>query len=193
MKISDWLNSYYGRERRSLKSSFGVTYCADSEVIDDAASTSTTFRGEEMVDSNSDNIPTVNNTDGARPNMSTSEPLWIETTSDRCLSSAKRLPTRLSSEPTTSSHGTANSRWGGRYRHAQSRLYIIVDPIDSETLSSNETQACLATLAACDSVSVIAVSDGVNCPIIWTEEISEKFNWTYHHGRKPISYLYLPS
>ena len=45
----------------------------------------------------------------------------------------------------------ADARWGGRYAHAKSKVYLLVNAIDGEALTSVVSQRCLAILAQCES------------------------------------------
>jgi hypothetical protein len=74
-----------------------------------------------------------------------------------------------------------NAEWVGasRYINSVSRLYIVVHSLDGDGLASPRSQEALAVLAACPSVSLIASCDNLNCPLLWTTEISSNFNWLY--------------
>lgn len=75
----------------------------------------------------------------------------------------------------------ADTRWGGRYAHAISKLYIVVHEIDGESLRSHEYQHILSILASCESVSMIASFNSVNTPVLWDPTMQGKFRWTYVH------------
>ena len=66
-----------------------------------------------------------------------------------------------------------------KYANAVSRLYIVVHSLDGDGLASPRSQEALAVLAACPSISVLASCDHLNCPLLWTTEISSTFNWLY--------------
>lgn len=71
--------------------------------------------------------------------------------------------------------------WGGRYAHAQGRLYIVIHDIGADSLSSPSCQECLSLLAACASVSIIATVEHLNTPSLWNPSQLSRFNWMYEH------------
>lgn len=72
-------------------------------------------------------------------------------------------------------------RWGGRFAHAQSRLYLIIHDICGTALSDPVTQHCLATLASCASVSIVATLGNLNSMVHWDSRVLAQFAWSYHH------------
>lgn len=84
--------------------------------------------------------------------------------------------------------GEADPSWGGRYAHAQAKLYLIVHSIDGDCLQSIESQRILARLADCASVSIIATSDKVNAPLLWGHEELARFRWTFVHVPTYVDY-----
>ena len=102
-----------------------------------------------------------------------------------------RLHRTVSSVQPYSSMGHASEAdpaWGGRYAHAQAKLYIVVNSIDGACLQSIESQRVLATLAECSSVSLLATSDKVNAPLLWGCQELSKFRWTYLHVPTYVDY-----
>jgi len=81
----------------------------------------------------------------------------------------------------SSSVGEADPAWGGRYVHAQAKLYVLVHSIDGECLQSPESQRVLARLAECSSVSLLATFDKVNTPLLWGNEELSRFRWVFVH------------
>lgn len=75
----------------------------------------------------------------------------------------------------------ADPKWGGRYMHAKSRLYIVVHELDGESLRHPECQRILATLASCASVSIIASINSLNAPLLWPLHLLGKLNFAFHH------------
>jgi Origin recognition complex subunit 2 len=90
----------------------------------------------------------------------------------------------------TSGSRAADPKWGGRYSHAQSKLYIIVNNIDGESLQSDESQTCLALLAACSSVSIIANAESLNAPVMWSPQTLSMYRWANYHVPTYLSYAF---
>jgi hypothetical protein len=72
-------------------------------------------------------------------------------------------------------------RWGGRYAQAQSRLYLIIHDITGPVLCDAVVQQCLATLAQCASVSMVATLGNLNSIVQWDRRLLAQFGWSYHH------------
>lgn len=75
----------------------------------------------------------------------------------------------------------ADPRWGGRFTQAKSRLYIMIHGIDGNALQLSEIQACLSILSSSTSVSIIASSDSINCPMLWSDLVHARFKWLFYH------------
>ena len=73
-------------------------------------------------------------------------------------------------------------RWGGRYALSQSKLYIVVHDICGEGLASAAAQRCLATLAACESVALLATVESLNSVAHWDRRMLANFHWSYLHA-----------
>lgn len=86
---------------------------------------------------------------------------------------SKRIGTVLS--------GQANPDWGGRYAHAQAKLYILVHEIGAEALTSPESQESLRILASCESISLIASAEHLQTPLLWRPEMLQDLRWVYLH------------
>ena len=71
--------------------------------------------------------------------------------------------------------------WGKRYVHAQSRLYILIESIDGESLRSPASTQVLSMLASCNSVSLIATADTLNTGLLWNTAQLSAFRWSYVH------------
>ena len=69
----------------------------------------------------------------------------------------------------------------GRPSHKQSKLYILVNSIEGESLRSDESQSCLSLLAACSSISIIATVDNLNASILWNPIMLSNFRWINSH------------
>jgi hypothetical protein len=82
-------------------------------------------------------------------------------------------------------------RWGGRYAQAQSRLYLIIHDITGPALCDAVVQQCLATLAQCVSVSIVATLGNLNSIVQWDRRLLAQFGWSYHHyatfERSPVA------
>lgn len=107
----------------------------------------------------------------------------------------KRSASLIGSRATTASSSTriADPKWGGRYSHAQAKLYIVVRSIDGESLQSEESQMCLSLLAACSSVSMIATAESLNTPVMWSPQLLSKFRWANYHVPTYESYAFNPT
>ena len=84
-------------------------------------------------------------------------------------------------QPTGQGTGEADPSWGGRYAHAQAKLYIVVHSIDGDCLQSPESQRALSRLAQCASVSIVATFDKVNTPLLWSHDELSRFRWVFLH------------
>lgn len=84
----------------------------------------------------------------------------------------------------------ADPKWGGRYSHTQAKLYIIVNSIDGESIQSDESQTCLALLAACSSVSIIANAESLNAPVMWSPQTLSMYRWANYHVPTYKSYAF---
>jgi Origin recognition complex subunit 2 len=107
----------------------------------------------------------------------------------------KRSASLIGCRATTAFPSTriADPKWGGRYSHAQAKLYIVVRNIDGESLQSDESQMCLSLLAACSSVSLIATSERLNTPVMWSPQLLSKFRWANYHVPTYESYAFNPT
>lgn len=74
-----------------------------------------------------------------------------------------------------------SERWGGRYALAQSKLYIVVHDICGAALCSETTQQCLAVLAECKSVALLATAENLNSVVHWDRRVLAMYCWSYHH------------
>ena len=84
--------------------------------------------------------------------------------------------------------GEADPTWGGRFAHAQAKLYIVVKGIDGDCLQGIESQRVLADLAQCPAVSIIATCDKINAPLLWGNDLLSKFRWSFEHVPTYVSY-----
>lgn len=69
---------------------------------------------------------------------------------------------------------------GGRYSEAKSKIYILIHSI--EAFSSPHAQACLAELASCPSIGIVAIMESFNTPLMWNQDMLCKFRWIYKHA-----------
>jgi len=98
------------------------------------------------------------------------------------LSSSSAMNSALNtSEAAMSICGEADPAWGGRYVHAQAKLYLLIHSIDGEGLQDPEAQRILARLAECSSVSIMATFDKVNTPLLWGSDELARFRWVHLH------------
>lgn len=74
-----------------------------------------------------------------------------------------------------------STRWGGRYAQAQSRLYLIVDDISGENMNDPVTQRCLAVLAQCRSIALVAILGSLNSVALWDNNLLAQYEWAYVH------------
>ncbi|KAK4745683.1 hypothetical protein SAY87_011995 [Trapa incisa] len=59
---------------------------------------------------------------------------------------------------------------------------VVIHNIDGPGLRDSETQQCLAQLAACSNVRIIASTDHVNSPLLWDKKmVNTQFNWYWLH------------
>jgi hypothetical protein len=82
----------------------------------------------------------------------------------------------------------ATSDTGGRHAHALPKLYIVANSVDGVALQSPESQRVLATLAECPAVALIATADKLNAPLLWSNELLDKYRWFYVHNPTYESY-----
>ncbi|PKI50658.1 origin of replication complex subunit 2 [Punica granatum] len=59
---------------------------------------------------------------------------------------------------------------------------VVIHNIDGPGLRDSDTQRCLAQLAACSNVRIIASIDHVNSPLLWDKKmVHTQFNWYWLH------------
>ncbi|KAL2318584.1 hypothetical protein Fmac_032460 [Flemingia macrophylla] len=59
---------------------------------------------------------------------------------------------------------------------------VVIHNIDGPGLRDSETQQCLARLAACARIRVVASIDHVNAPLFWDKNMAHtQFNWCWYH------------
>jgi hypothetical protein len=56
-------------------------------------------------------------------------------------------------------------------------LYIVVHDIGAHSLASSECQLCLAKLAECPSVCLVATMEHLNTPTLWAADQLARFRW----------------
>ena len=61
--------------------------------------------------------------------------------------------------------------------------------IDGVNLRSSHVQQALSVLAAADRVHVVATVDHVNAPLLWDQEVAQRFNWVWHDATTYEPYL----
>lgn len=172
--ICDCLNVHYCRELRRKK-----TY-RNNEKLEEVVSRSQEFTDVDVdVDDNCIPDHIENRKIGASGDISSSFIL-------------KKRPIMSAGARNDGVPGSrvADPKWGGRYSHAQSKLYIIVNSIDGESLQSDESQTCLALLAACSSVSMIANAESLNAPVMWSPQTLSMYRWANYHVPTYLSYAF---
>jgi Origin recognition complex subunit 2 len=65
----------------------------------------------------------------------------------------------------------------GRYTLMKSRVYLVIHTIESAVRQSYESQLCLAMLANCPSVSMVASADHWNVASLWDSHLLSLFRW----------------
>ncbi|XP_020250432.1 origin of replication complex subunit 2 [Asparagus officinalis] len=59
---------------------------------------------------------------------------------------------------------------------------VVVHNIDGPALRDPETQQCLARIASCSNVGMVASIDHVNAPLLWDKKmVHTQFNWCWYH------------
>ncbi|KAB1220367.1 Origin recognition complex subunit 2 [Morella rubra] len=59
---------------------------------------------------------------------------------------------------------------------------VVIHNIDGPGLRDAETQQCLAQIAACSCVRIVASIDHVNAPLLWDKKmVHTQFNWCWYH------------
>lgn len=67
----------------------------------------------------------------------------------------------------------------GRYAHNQTRLFLVLHDIVGPWLCAPEAQQCLAILAHCRSISLLASTSALNVSMLWSPSILSLFNFRY--------------
>ncbi len=71
---------------------------------------------------------------------------------------------------------------GDGHVHTLSKLYVAINAVDGAALQSPEAQRVISTLARCPAVAVIATTDKLNAPLLWSNETLDKYRWYYVHA-----------
>ncbi|KAM2868832.1 hypothetical protein FF1_016849 [Malus domestica] len=59
---------------------------------------------------------------------------------------------------------------------------VVIHNIDGPGLRDSETQQCLARVASCSHIRIVASIDHVNAPLLWDKKmVHTQFNWYWHH------------
>ncbi|XP_044485615.1 origin of replication complex subunit 2 [Mangifera indica] len=59
---------------------------------------------------------------------------------------------------------------------------VVIHNIDGPGLRDSETQQCLAQIASCTHIRMIASMDHVNTPLLWDKKmVHTQFNWCWYH------------
>ncbi|CAN6682122.1 unnamed protein product [Malus baccata var. baccata] len=59
---------------------------------------------------------------------------------------------------------------------------VVIHNIDGPGLRDSETQQCLARVASCSHIRIVASIDHVNAPLLWDKKmVHTEFNWYWHH------------
>lgn len=70
----------------------------------------------------------------------------------------------------------------GRYAHAQTRLYLVINEIDGSCFHSSEAQSILSILASCPSISLLSSMENINYHyFLTTSNLLTGFDWYYSH------------
>lgn len=92
---------------------------------------------------------------------------------------------------------SAAPKYGGRYAHTQARLYLVVSEICGPAFAHMDAQSCLAVLAGCKSISMVASVDFLNVSFLWDAQAVSRFAWsychcsTYQHHLIPADHIFL--
>ncbi|GMM50872.1 origin recognition complex subunit 2 [Starmerella bacillaris] len=62
-----------------------------------------------------------------------------------------------------------------------SPVVIIINSLDGIALRNIKTQSFLSRLAESPSVSMLATVDHINAPLLWPQEMLNRFNFVWHH------------
>lgn len=74
---------------------------------------------------------------------------------------------------------SAGQSSGGRYLYMREMVFLLVEQMESPSRSSLEAQSCLAMLAECPSVGLVATADHLNVGLLWDTEMLCKFRWMH--------------
>lgn len=72
-------------------------------------------------------------------------------------------------------------KYGGRYAHVQSKLYLVIHELCGPMFDHAEAQHCLSVLVACESITLIASIELINVHLRWDSQILHRFCWKYYH------------
>lgn len=182
--ICDCLNAHYGRElKRKRSHRYATNDNEDEDEDQDEEKSPVIFSNADKASEKEGSVKGSETDDqGGAGN------LWLDAGYIAPKRSSQSFGVRV--VPVHSSSRVADPKWGGRYSHAQPKLYIIVDGIDGESLQSDESQFCLSSLAACSSVSMIANTESLNAPILWNPQMLSKYRWANYHVPTYQSYAF---
>lgn len=63
-----------------------------------------------------------------------------------------------------------------------SLVCVVIHNIDGPALRDSESQECLARIAACSHIRIVASNDHVNAPLLWDKKmVHTQFNWYWCH------------
>ena len=176
LKFNDSSNNYINIESYVRKVCDGLDDHYSREILKDKS---------DLLDHDADSITGDQNDEDLRVIHQQSD---LEASNSQRKESMNTLAlnsSRPTSQPSSSALSKLYSITGQKNRerqsHKQSKLYILVNSIDGESLRSDDSQLCLSLLAACSSISIIATADNLNTPILWNPLMLSNFRWINSH------------
>lgn len=157
-KLCDSLDDHYSREMIEYD---GGILCSDVDSIS----------GDQDDEDSLNDLQQSNSITSTKVILEDSVVILREVTSSSTFSSSTSLK----------SHKDISQKSRERSSHKRSKLYILVNSIEGESLRSDESQSCLSLLAACSSISIIATADNLNASALWSPLMLSNFRWINSH------------
>ena len=70
------------------------------------------------------------------------------------------------------------------------RLFLVIHNIDGPSLRHTSTQIGLSILASAAKIHVVASIDHVNAPLMWDQDMTQRFGWLWHNATTYSPYHY---
>ena len=86
-------------------------------------------------------------------------------------------------------HGAGGGAGASGLNPGSAGLYILMHNIDGPNFRSPHVQQAFSTLASAARIHLIATIDHINAPLLWDQELTQRFNWVWHDATTYEPYL----